>query len=64
MFYLWKQNDTTMPMKKGYSKKAMGSTMSKSMKSGTPKRQAMSMGMSVARKAKASTVRKRGRKTM
>jgi len=53
-----------MPMKKGYSKKAMGSTMSKSMKSGTPKRQAMSMGMSVARKAKASTVRKRGRKTM
>jgi hypothetical protein len=64
VFYLWKQNDTTMPMKKGYSKKAMGSTMSKSMKSGSPKRQATNMVMSVSRKAKAAGSRKRGRKTM
>ena len=34
------------------------------MKSGRPQKQAVAIALSVARKAKAATVRKKGRKTM
>lgn len=53
-----------MPLKKGYSRKAVGSNIRMEMKAGRPQRQAVAIALSVARKAKAATVRKKGRKTM
>jgi len=59
-----KQPITHMPLKKGYSRKAVGSNIRMEMKAGRPQRQAVAIALSVARKAKAATARTKGRKTM
>jgi hypothetical protein len=64
VFYLCEQNNKTMPLKKGYSKKTVSSNIRKEMRSGRPQKQAVAIALSVARKAKAAGSRKRGRKTM
>ena len=41
-----------MPLKKGYSKKTIGKNIKTEMKHGKPRRQAIAIALSVARKAK------------
>jgi hypothetical protein len=62
-FTLYKTNKT-MPLTKGYSRKTVSKNIRTEMKSGRPQKQAVAIALSVARKAKAATVRKKGRKTM
>ena len=65
VFYLCKQNELIMPMKKGYSRKSSGSGSAMGMRKGpgVKPKQAVAIALSVARKAKAAGSRKRGRKT-
>lgn len=41
-----------MPLKKGYSRKTIGSNIKKEMKAGKPKKQAIAIALNVARKSK------------
>ena len=48
-----------MPLKKGYSKKSIGSNIKAEMESGKPQKQAVAIALDVARRAKS---KKKGEK--
>jgi hypothetical protein len=46
-----------MPLKKGYSKKTIGKNIATEMRSGRPRKQAIAIAFSVARKARRKSKR-------
>jgi hypothetical protein len=51
-----------MPLKEGYSQKSVSSNIVREMKAGKPKKQAVAIALSVAKRAKAAPKKKGGKK--